>query len=289
VNPKKKTVKYRRRPAKKESFSRQVIKGILRVLIVILLFVIVYYTTRLTPLTIKNITISGGETVVHEELQREVQSVIQGTYLGLVPKHFTYLYPRNQIIRELEQIQKIHNVKIERVGREELLISFDEYIPHALWCADESTGKPCYYLTKDGYAFAEAPVLQGGALVRHYSEHSNESLPSQVINQSALVSIDRFIENIEEQLGFRISSVTHMSNNDAKLHVNGGGDILISLNKDLEKTLDDIAAVLSSTNFAHIEPGNFQYIDARFNKMFINETLETATSTDDINEDSLSE
>jgi hypothetical protein len=136
------------------------------------------------------------------------------------------------------------------------------------------------FRNQDGYAFAEAPILHGGTFLRHFVSASANLETGQVIEPELLSAINVFIDQMKVVLHFRINSLTYMLDNDISFNVNGGGQIIISAKKDLTETLENIAAVLDSDEFKHIEPGNFKYIDARFeNKIFINEDLSTSTTS----------
>ncbi len=54
----------------------------------------------------------------------------------------------------------------------------------------------------------------------------------------------------------------------------GGSELKTVASKDAQETIDNLLVVLASEEFAHLKPGNFQYIDLRFgNKVFVNEEL----------------
>lgn len=257
-------------------------KGIIRLIVITLVLIAVYHFTRLEMFSIEHISIEGGHTIAHETLRARAEQELVGTYLGLIPKRFSYLYPHDRIVKVLEQISRVRAAEVTRSARTGLAITFEEYMPHALWCREGSPDAPCYFLAENGYAFDEAPSLQGGAFIRHFSHKSDDKLPGQVIEEETLASINAFIEQAETVLAFRINSVTHMPGWDVSFAISGGGTILVSLKKDLRDTMENIAATLNTENFAHIAPGNFQYIDARFdNKLFINEELAVASSTAD--------
>lgn len=277
-------VKGYKRKRQSESFARQLWRGIARFILLVLLIVAVYYFTRLESFTITEVSIEGGETISHQTLRELVETEIDGTYFRLIPKRFTYFYPHDRLVYVLERTPRVHDVQTERLSRTELLVTFEEYAPHALWCQSESSSTPCYFLDETGYAFAEAPTLQGGALLRHYAPYDDTALPAHVIDEDTLAAIDTFVSQAETALAFRINALTYMQDDDVTFWVNGGGSIQASLKRDLNDTLENVAATLESEAFAHIEPGNFNYIDARFeNKIFINEEVveEVATTTDE--------
>jgi cell division septal protein FtsQ len=262
------------------SFKRHIIRGLLSVVILSILLYGTYYVTRLQAFTITDVTVAGGETISHEEVRAHVENELVGNYYALIPKRFTYYYPHDRILEVLEKIPRIHDVQVSIEKRTHVHVTFAEYIPHALWCVYEKEEKPCYFLTDDGYAFAEAPSLHGGALTRHSIEGVEEISSGTVIDPETLSKIDMFSDRISDELGLRVTSIVHKKNSDLEFLVNGGGSILVSSGKDYETTFDNLKSVLTSKEFKHIEPGNFKYVDVRFdNKVFVNEDFSTDAST----------
>lgn len=261
------------------SFKRQILRGVLRFLGIVIVVWVTYYITRLPVFTLADLTIEGGETISHNDIRARVEDELKGSYLLLVPKRFVYLYPHDRIQEVVEKTQRIHNVHVVPTSRTTLSISFDEYVPHALWCTEVDEHRVCYFIDREGYAFAEAPQLKGGSLTRHIIEGLEKISEGTVIDPSVLKGIDTFITRAEQELGFRITSLVHKKNKDLEFNINGGGMILIASGKDLTVTFENLKSVLSSPEFKHIAPGNFKYIDVRFdNKVFVNEELETETT-----------
>ena len=59
---------------------------------------------------------------------------------------------------------------------------------------------------------------------------------------------------------------------DSYFTVIGGGEFKVSLKQSTKETLDNFKTVTGSEQFAHLKPGNFEYIDLRFgSKVFVNE------------------
>jgi len=274
-----------RNSQREKSFAWQILKGILRIGLLIVFLVGVYYVSRLAFFTINQIQIEGGETISHEVVRAVTETELEGTYFRLVPKRFAYSYPHDRINKKLNEIPRMYDVNVYRSPRDVLNISFKEYSPHALWCIEGSSATPCFFLDKTGYAFAPSQILQGGTLVRHFSTDATEITEGVVIDEEKLMRIDQFISQASEFLGFRITSLTHMQDEDIFMYINGGGELRISLTKDLDGIIENIIATLESDEFSHIEPGNFQYIDARFkNKLFINEEMATSTESIELTE-----
>lgn len=278
------TVRARGRHDTQHTFVWQIVRGVVRLLAVVAVLGLAWYVTRLPFFTITEVAVRGGETISHEDVRAQVLQELQGAYFLIVPKHFTYLYPSERIHAVLAKNTRMHDIVLARTDRHTLDVSFKEYVPYALWCSYSASTSPCYFVTEDGYAFAEAPVLQGGALPRHVLEGVDDLHVGDLHTEKSLAEIDAFMQRATQELGLRIASVLHKKNGDIELHINGGGAIFVSGKKDLNTAFDNLTSVLSSTEFKHIEPGNFKYIDVRFeNKVFVNEKLfEEATTTPEV-------
>ncbi len=266
--------------AKVPNFRRQIFLGFFWLVIVILIITAIWYVTRLSFLSIHIIDVSGGETISHEEVRAHLQDELNGTYYLIIPKRFSYLYPHGRMMEVLEENSRLYNVHVERESLTTLRVSFEEYVPHALWCVKKELNLPCYFLTKNGFAFAPAPLLIGGTLVRHENQSASEIHKETVIETNQLEEIDSFIKRSESELGFRITSLVYTKDGDIQFMINGGGMIMIAKGKDFNETFENVKTVLASKEFSHVTAGNFNYIDARFgNKIYVHEEMQSGSST----------
>lgn len=280
-----------RKTRTEESFSRQIFRGLMRLAILGVVLTSVWYFTRLEFFTINEVTVTGGETIAHDDLRTRLTSELEGEYFLFVPKRFSYLYPHERMMEVLLTTPRIKSGDITRESRNTLTVSFEEYVPAALWCT-KGPNEPCLFLDESGFAFAEAPLLQGGGLIRHTVEGKPAEPGTQVIEGSVLTNIHGFIQRIEHEHGLRVTALTHKENGDIEFEVNGGGQIFASGGKDLHVTFENLTSVLTSPEYEHIAPGNFNYIDVRFDKkVFLNEEFATtpAATTTEKTEDELEE
>jgi cell division septal protein FtsQ len=284
--------KARTRPRQdsNHTFVWQIVRGVVRLCVLVMVLGLTWYLTRLPFFTITEVTVSGGETISHEDVRAQVIQELQGTYFLIIPKRFTYMYPEKRIYEVLAKNTSMYDVVVERSTRKELAVSFKEHVPYALWCDYDATTSPCFFMTKTGYAFGEAPMLHGGALIRHAAEGVNDIAVGNTRSEEEIAKVDSFINRVEQELGLRIATVVYKQNGDIEFTINGGGQVFVSGGKDFDAAFSNLTAVLASDEFKHIEPGNFKYIDVRFNnKVFVNETLgesgsSTATSSEELPE-----
>jgi cell division septal protein FtsQ len=259
---------------------RQIIVGLMIAAFFGMLLVSVWYGSRVDALTIKQITIAGGETIEHGDIEKVVKDTLAGSYLKIVPKAFAFTYPYEEVLEAVKAVPRVKDVKIIRKGGEELHIEFSEYQPQALWCS-ESDMNNCHFLDDDGYAFSKAPGLIGGSFLRvtavgrQPEEHVTPFNPEEykrVIELKDAFAVNKwFVKRADIDAA-----------GDAFLTIVDGGEFKVSLKQPTNETVSNLLTVLGSEQFTHIKPGNFEYIDLRFgSKVFVNEvtTVTIASST----------
>ena len=264
---------------------RQIIIGVLVFSFIGLSIATVWYGTRIGIFTLRDVHISGGESIPHEEIEKRVREKIVGSYLGLVPRTFAPLYPRDEIMEAILSIERIKTATIERVGGTTLSVTFEEYIPDTLWCNDDDTS--CYFIDKEGFSFTKAPDLRGGSFLRLQTI----GLEPSRVRAYEQFEYDRLKEykNILAERGWYISRIEVDAAKDAYLEVVNGGEFKVSLLDEPKVVVDNLLTVLGSTDFSYITPGNFEYIDLRFgNKVFVNDAepdvvvSTTSTSSEEV-------
>jgi len=240
----------------------------------------IWYGSRVAWLTITEITIRGGETIDHALVRQAVEAELAGTYLGLVPRRFAWFYPEEQIMSAVRAVPRVATVKADRLSGSELSIVFEEFVPAALWCADVAT-TTCAFLDASGYAFAIAPVLEGGEILRFVSlGTSTPHVDSRPFSEADMTLMTRLRSALHEA-GWYVSHIEIDAVRDVYIHVVGGGELKATLTMLPEQTVANLETVLTAPEFADLSPGNFSYIDLRFgNKVFVNEEQIVATTTD---------
>ncbi len=259
---------------------KQIGLGLLAFLVFGLVVASVWYVTRLNSFTISTITVDGGLTISHDEVRSLVEGELSGTYIGIVPKRFAYFYPEEPITQVVKKIPRIRDVEINRVSGTELKISFGEYEPETLWCDKEDLSN-CLFLDEGGFAFAPAPRLHGESMLRFVSPLLPLATGTTPFLLGDYQSVLEMVDLLEE-LGWYVGRVEINPSRDVFYTLIDGGELRATLNDNPTIPFDNIKAILGSKEFAHLKPGNFQYLDLRFgSRVFVNEELlsEVATST----------
>lgn len=244
------------------------------------------YVTRLPGFSITDIRVEGGETVSHDLVEKRANDVLIGTYALVIPKRFVYLYPHDKVVAAIKSIQRVKDAQVTRSQKNELSISFSEYLPSALWCESVSTSSTtpssCLFVDEYGYAFTDAPELKGGALVRYVTEAKVPVVNEFVLPQSTLEIFKKFRAALAERHSMRIHAVTLTKDNDIIFNLNTGADILVSKDADMQIVFDNLESILSSEEFSDLAPGDFDYIDLRFgNKIYVKEEKDLPAEEDE--------
>jgi len=282
------TAKKRRRavdPATRQ-LVLQIAIGIGVFSLVVLVLTGVWYGSRVNMLTIDTIIIEGGQTISHDQVRDTVAGTLTGNYFGLIPKRFAWTYPHTTIVTEVATVSRVKNPIVERLSGTELRVVIDEYIPFALWCKFENESD-CFFIDREGFAFAQAPVLEGGSLYRFYTLGDEPALKEVLRDGLVLANIVTMAEALESDFSFPVTKIELDTMGDVFFHVVRGGEIKVAVSQSPQKTLENLALVLSADDFAGLKAGTFQYIDLRFgSKVFVNDTIlaeaSTTTPTDTI-------
>ena len=254
---------------------KQILLGVFILLLVAGLVTAIWYGTRVQALTITEVQVSGGETISHEMVESRARAELEGSYLRLVPRRFAFFYPHDAIVASLASIERIKNVQVERTSGTSLAISFDEFVSDALWCSEEGA---CLFIDSEGYAFAPAPNLQGGAFVRFFTDRE-VSIGQTVSSVEEYTDIKEIVAELAA-LGFTTTVVTIDTARDIYLEVLDGGEFKATLTEPPAVTIENLKTVLDSDEFSELAPGTFRYVDLRFgNKVFVNRTPEEEVAT----------
>lgn len=265
---------------------KQVFFGIFVFSVIGIIVSLLWYGTRLEKLTISQVEAKDGPTIKGEVIEESVLELLEGEYFHLVPYRFSWFYPKQEILKKLEENTKIKTLDIEKVSSQKLEIVFEEYKPHALWCDEEEgaeSEKVCLFLDKEGYAFEEAPNLLGNNLIRYYFLAKKPTLQEYYLETDEFKKVEQFVAFLNK-INWYVSKIEIDKELDVYITLNEGGEIKISLREDIIKTLNYLESLRESKEFEHLKPGNFRYVDLRYGaKLFINEDLEMEEEETDEN------
>ncbi|MBP9836603.1 MAG: hypothetical protein KBC78_02085 [Candidatus Pacebacteria bacterium] len=256
---------------------RQVLLGLFLFSGVALILTGIWYGTRLSSVTISSVHAVDSETIQAETVKAKVDEVLVGDYWHLVPRRFSWFYPEDKILEKLQEIERIRDVKVEKISSTELAVTFSEYLPYALWCNENDD--ICYFIDEFGFAFGRAPELTGESLVRYHKLGEDPQLRTSFIDEDDFNKTKEFSHLLSTR-DWYVTEIEVDTVRDVFYSLSDGGEIRATLEADTKETFNYLVTLHQSKEFAHLNPGNFQYVDLRFGaKVYVNEEVEFATAT----------
>lgn len=250
---------------------RQIFVGFILLFFLSLISAIVWFGSRLEPLTIVDVSVEGTKTVSIEEVEKRMKSELDGTYYKMVPHRFTWTYPDHQIISDIKDIPRVKDVSLSINDGRILNAEITEYQPYALWCGS-SSGSGCFFLDEEGYAFTNAPTLSGSLLGRYVDAGQEAQVGNSPFNYEFIKNTSHLVEVLKKEFNFKTEYILKTAETEATFHLVGGGKIHLTFTQSVEATIDNLRAILQSDELNHLEADNFEYIDLRFgDKVFVKE------------------
>lgn len=261
---------------------KQVLLGLFLLALVSGIITGIWYGTRLSSVTISNIHAVDSQTIQADTIKAKIDEVLVGEYWHLIPRRFAWFYPEDQILQELQKIERIKDVRVEKISNTELAITFSEYLPYALWCNENDD--ICYFIDELGFAFGKAPDLSGGSLVRYHKLGEDPKLRQSFISEVDFNKTKEFSQYLST-INWYVTEIEVDTVRDVFYSLSEGGEIRGTLESDTKETFNYLLTLHQSEEFTHLKPGNFQYVDLRFGaKLYVNEEKDdvVASSTESV-------
>lgn len=276
---------FRGRRVRDRARRRRALRMIIALILGGGLLIGIWYGTRAESITITTVDVFGGKTIDVQKVEQKVQAILEGSYFWLIPKRFSYTYPHDAIIEAVTRLPRVENATVVRTSSTSLSITLTEYTPYALWCdyvPSLDIPSPCLFISEDGFAFAQAPSLRGATFLRYMTESRTPEVGASLADPESMQATNEFTRALMQRHGRSVSAIIETKDGDVRYRVDGGGELLVGKDADMQEVFENLDAVLLSKEFKHIASGDFVYIDLRFgNKVFVKEfpTEAAATST----------
>jgi len=227
----------------------------------------VWFGSRADAVTLDQVIVTGGETISHTQVQVAVEAELEGTYLNFIPRRFAWLYPHDDIVAIVSATPRVKDPVVER-RKKALVVTFAEFEPVALWCNDDQSPS-CVFLDQNGYGFAAAPELAGGAYTRYVQIGQPASTSAVFTDATDFALLQELVQQLEST-GWPVARIELDQARDAFVYLVGGSELKVSLTLTPAETIDNLQTIRAAEQYADLVPGNFAYIDLRFgNKVFV--------------------
>lgn len=152
----------------------------------------IFFTLRLDSLQITTI---NSNVAYSAEITNKVNSILNESYLYLIPKSNVWFYPKSEIKEVLlSSFNTIDNLNMKANGLSALDININERIPVALACegfSADNDNSNCYLVDNQGLVYTKSANFSDGVFFRYFI--STNSI-NNLIGKNLIGDEDKFIE-----------------------------------------------------------------------------------------------
>ncbi|MFA6257425.1 MAG: hypothetical protein WC671_00220 [Candidatus Paceibacterota bacterium] len=243
---------------------------------VLVIFLLLAFLSRLQSVNISKVEILGNKVLDTETLNNAIQEQIAGKYLWIFPKTNIFLYPKNNIEKELlNEFKRIKDISLAPKNNRTLEVSLAEREAKYTWCGVvpvSGAEEQCYFVDENGYVFDEAPYFSGNVYFKFYGAQSESYFSKQNFKQLIIFK--------DTLIGFGLKPVALYATNDGDIEIFllGGNPltvapkIILRADADFQNVAENLQAALDTeplkSKFKN-KYSTLQYIDLRFgNKVY---------------------
>ncbi len=228
------------------------------------------YLLRLPELQIREIRISGNNTLVAGDLEAAVAAKLSGEYLFLLPKRSIFLVSGGEIEEYLRlKFPKIKEVDAERKFPREILVNLEEREFWGIFCSGPNEAR-CVYIDETGFSYAGAPESSGSLLRKVKSDDLiGPEVGVSILEKSRVELLDELARRVEQTIGSGATGYYLFSAlpREIRLETNEGFQIFFETGGDWENTFQVLKRVFEEE--IKDKRSKIEYVDLRFgNKVF---------------------
>ncbi len=227
------------------------------------------FVLRLSFFQITTVKLEKPGSLPASELEAKALAVTQGNYLYVIPRSFSFFYPKGDITAAVtDAYKKIDSMRVVRKSFSTLEITVSERVPEAIVCEgfrEEDEMDECFFADKDGLIFTESPGFSDGVYSRYYvnSESNKLVLGENFVKAEQFHDLQNFVKSVRANnistLGILIGDAgsyeLYVKNKDQSTAV-----VYFDDRTPFEKTMSNLIAFWDNTK----AKGNFDYINLRF-------------------------
>ena len=196
----------------------------------------------------------------------DIRKIMTDTPLNLGENLF--ILSKSRIKAELTAaFPAITGINVEKELFNGLIVSFEKRIPAGIWChpsGGHPKGDDCYYFDKEGIIFKEAPITEGGLILKIQDSGNKEiSLGDKAINTELLKFIMDFNNKLldDGQIKAIEFDIGPSADFDLKAVTAHGWLIYLDLKQDPALAANNLFTILSEVIKNKIS--SLEYIDLR--------------------------
>ena len=230
---------------------------------------------------LKEVRISGNQSISESSLLAEVQDHLSGSWMGIIPRKNLFFYGTSALSERLKTAYpKIYSTDIQ-THVNELSIEIHERDSHSLWCVDKEYesvfDEECYFADQHGLWYMRAPYFSDNVFSKIYLDPRVKSIiqGEHFLEGTGFSDLFVFIDELKSDYGVDIRKIIFRRQGDVEIHLDALLDtplrntsiIHFNTKDSYERIHRNIGIVLDQKDFLDdfkTRPQALESVDVRF-------------------------
>ncbi len=224
--------------------------------------------TYLSSLQIKNVAISGAQTLSSSTVEAFVRERLAGEYWYVFSKSNIFLYPKQQIAADLIKAYPVlASADVHADDFQSIAVNVVEREPKALWCPSDASGQvfPCFFMDENGIVYGDAPTFSEPVYLSYYGSTTSNALPKQFLMPPEFQALTALVDALAQKISDSdITAVEIDKNKDVSVRFVNGFILRFALSDAGGDIFERFSLALTSEPMKAHKLGDFEYLDLRF-------------------------
>ncbi len=261
--------------------STRTVRRVISLSLFLAILVGVWYVMQQPYFMIEQVMVSGERTIPNTELVAAVDSYLDATWLGLVPRRNFLVVGPSRLQTYLEKnYPKIYSSTID-IDHHSMHLVVEERLIHSLWCTLQEYENPfdeeCYFADQRGTWYIRSPYFSDNVFRKVYVDPAVDTIQpdEHFMEEQEFQNFFIFLSELERDYSFDIGAVYLLPQGDVVLGIERFGEvryktkprIIFNQEDSFERISRDIGITIKEPDFQssfQSNPEELQTIDVRF-------------------------
>ena len=222
---------------------------------------------------IKEISISGGETLDAKQFKEKVTNLLNGKFYKIIPYNNIFIFPADKITAELSQkFPILKKITIARDFSQNLSIVIEERKPEAIWCLIPDselvatsiirTADSCAFVDEKGFIFGPAPLFSGTIFPKFFDKREQPSAIGKEMISDAEFQKLRAFKDLLVKNDINVVKIILRNEEIYEVYSKEGWYILLNAKNEPNPSFNNLKLVLDTQ--IKEKKLKLEYIDLRF-------------------------
>jgi hypothetical protein len=245
--------------------KRRRIIAALTLLGAVLLAAVVIGITYIPYIRVRDVAVSGTETVDPKAIEAAVRKSLSGTIWHIFPRNNAFLYDDAALSSSVRAaFPKISAAEVRLKNFHTVGVAVKERTPAALWCGSAlSASVPCLSMDDTGVIFESAPEYSGSPYVRWFGPISAQEPLGASFVPDSFASLLPLIREIERE-GLQTDTVEVRKDGDVFVSYRGDFSLYFTIYQKPESVLKSLHAAMRAPVLEGKQLTDLAYLDLRY-------------------------